>query len=238
MSVKLTDLKRELKQLGNPEKKVILQRFFKTGPGEYAAGDIFLGITVPEQRKVVRKYHELGLADLKKLLTAPYHEFRLVALLILIHQFRRQDPAGQKQIHELYLAHTAYINNWDLVDLSAEHLVGAYLAERSLMPLKKLARSQLLWERRIAIIATFHFIKQGDAEPTLQIAALLLDDEHDLIHKAVGWMLREVGKRCSQAEEERFLEQYAATMPRTMLRYAIERFSPEKRRRYLQMKRR
>ena len=217
----------DLKKLSNKKHAVILQRFFKTGPGEYGEGDIFWGIKVPYCRKVVAKYKDLPWTSLIKLIKHKVHEVRLTALLILV-QKSKTEP---KKAYDVYLKHTRYVNNWDLVDLTAGYIVGMYLFDKDKKILFKLAKSKSLWERRISIIATLYFITQGQSKTTLSIAKMLLKDKHDLIHKAVGWMLREVGKRCSQAEEEKFLDKYAKVMPRTMLRYAIERF-PEKRRQY------
>ncbi len=227
-------LLRDLKARANPERALVSKRFFKTGPGQYGEGDQFLGLPVPMLRMLARQHAALPLAEAEVLLQSPLHEARLLALLILVHQCHRADAVRQRAIHDLYLRSTAYINNWDLVDTSAEHLLGAYLFTRSRNRLVKLARSPSIWERRIAIMTTFHFIRQGEFDETLRIATLLLDDTHDLIHKAVGWMLREIGKR-DQAVEEAFLQQHAAHMPRTMLRYAIERFAPALRLRYMQM---
>ena len=209
----------------------MLQRFFKTAPGEYAAGDRFLGIKVPELRQLSRIYRNLPLQDISRLLESPWHEERLLALLILVGQYQRGDVRRRPAIYRVSLRNRRRINNWDLVDCSAEHIVGAHLRAADRRILKQLAKSSSVWDRRIAILATFHYIKAGEFEPTLAIARMLLNDPHDLIHKAVGWMLREIGKRDQQVEEE-FLRVYAARMPRTMLRYAIERF-PEKLRRRL-----
>jgi 3-methyladenine DNA glycosylase AlkD len=229
----LADIQSDLEKLASPKDAVFLQRFFKTGPGEYAAGDRFRGIRVPQTRQLVRKYQALPLEQADHLLQSPFHEDRLLALLILARQFRKADEAAQAAIYRLYLSRSSFINNWDLVDTSAEHIVGAYLFERSRKPLLALARSSMLWERRIAILATFYFIRRGQFEDTLRIADLLLTDEHDLIHKAVGWLLREVGKR-DLAVEEGFLKPRYQAMPRTMLRYAIEKFPEKKRLAYLQ----
>ncbi len=211
----------------------VLARFFKTGPGEYGQGDRFLGLRVPQVRAVVK---ELGPAatpaDARELLRSPWHEERLCALLLWVHQFREGDQRTRREIYTAYLASTDRINNWDLVDLSAEHVVGGWLHARSRRPLYRLARSRCLWERRIAILATFHFVRRGEFDDTLALAELLRNDEHDLMHKAVGWLLREVGKR-DQAAEETFLRRYCRQLPRTMLRYAIERFPEPLRRRYL-----
>lgn len=226
-------LQQQLKKLANPKKAIDVARFFKTGKGEYGEGDVFLGITVPEIRIVAKQYKDLSLKEIQKLLQSKIHEERLLALIILVNQFKQADEDKQQQIFDLYLSNTKYINNWDLVDASAEYIVGAYLIKRSKTILKTLAQSKSLWERRIAIIATFQFIKQKQHEHTFIIAKILLRDDHDLIHKAVGWMLREVGKRISEAIEETFLQQYYQQMPRTMLRYAIERFDEKKRKKYL-----
>ncbi len=230
----LAALRKELRRAARPAKAKGMQWFFKTGPGEYAEGDRFLGVGAPESRALARRYRTLRLADVRKLLRSSWHEERAVALLILVEQFRRGDAATRKAVYDLYLRSTKYINNWDLVDCSAEHIVGPWLATRSRAVLRRLARSASLWERRIAIIATLHFIRQHHYADTLRIAELLLDDEHDLIHKAAGWMLREVGKR-DRAVEERFLRRHARRMPRTMLRYAIEKFPERKRQAYLRM---
>ncbi len=230
----LQALRNDLQKAANPAKAKILQGFFKTGKGEYGEGDIFLGIVVPESRKIARKYPVLSLADITLLLKSKIHEERLIALLLLVEKFDKAEGKEQDELIEYYLSSTRFINNWDLVDLSAPQLLGAYLlAHPEKKPvLKKLASSRLLWEKRIAIVATQAFIRKNQFQDTLQIAELLLEDTHDLIHKAVGWMLREVGKR-DQAVEEIFLEKYYQKMPRTMLRYAIERFDEEKKRYYM-----
>jgi len=229
----LDALRKDVELLANPEKAKVLRGFFKTGSGQYGEGDVFLGIVVPASRKIAKKYADLALEEVLALLKSKIHEERLIALFILISQFKKGDIQIKKEIFRLYLKHTAYINNWDLVDLSADKIVGAYLEKRPKEILYELARSESLWERRISIIATFHFIKEGEYEDTFAVASILLRDREDLIHKATGWMLREVGKRCSEEAEEVFLRKHLEEMPRTMLRYAIERFSPEKRRQYL-----
>jgi len=221
-----------LEQLADPERAALLQRYFKTGPGEYGEGDRFHGIRVPEIRRLSRQYHGIAMANVLQLLHSPMHEERLLALFILVLKFNKGSAAEQEEIFGLYLANTEYINNWDLIDSSAGHIVGAYLDGRDTAPLYRLARSDSLWERRIAIMATSYFIGQDSFDGTLMIATMLINDNHDLIHKAVGWMLREVGKRDCQAEEK-FLREHYRHMPRTMLRYAIERFPEEKRRAYL-----
>lgn len=225
--------RKELRLKANQEKAKILQGFFKTGKGEYGEGDIFLGVIVPESRKIAKKYASLKLEDVTTLLHSKIHEERLTALLILVDKF--QFGEGQDKIYNFYLKNTKYINSWDLVDLSADKIVGAYLSDKPKSILYKLAKSRNFWERRIAIISTFNFIKNNEFSETIKISEILLNDEHDLIQKAVGWMLREVGKRDLMAEEK-FLKEYCKKMPRTMLRYAIEKFPERKRKMYLQNK--
>lgn len=224
-------VQRALTDFANPEIAEHSVRFFKTGPGEYGEGDLFRGIRVPVQRTVARRFDHLPLAEAERLLHSPFHEDRLTALLILVRQFGRKG-ADRQAIYDLYLRNTAYINNWDLVDSSAPQIVGAFLADKSRAILDDLARSDLIWERRVAIMATQHFIKLGQFDDTLRLARALLHDREDLIHKAVGWMLREVGNR-NLAVEEAFLAKTYQTMPRTMLRYAIEKFPEAKRKAYL-----
>jgi len=228
----LQQLKADLKGIANPEKAKILAGFFKTGKGQYGEGDIFLGIMVPQQRRIAKKYSSLSLKDIRTLLSSKVHEHRVVALLILVSQFRKADQTGKKQIAGFYLDNTNRINNWDLVDLSAPHILGEHLQGKDAALLYRLASSANLWERRIAIIATFAFIRRNAFKDTLRIAEALLHDHHDLIHKAAGWMLREVGKRDVKTLE-RFLGEHAAAMPRTMLRYAIEHFNDAKRQKWL-----
>jgi len=218
--------------LANPQNALHLQRFFKTGPGQYGEGDQFLGIRVPVLREQAKKFKDTPLADVQILLTSAYHEERLCALLLLVQKFSRGSDAEKKSIYALYLRNTRYVNNWDLVDLSAYLIVGPYLADRDRRPLYALARAASLWERRIAIMSTFHFIKNNQFADTLAIAVLLLTDREDLMHKAVGWMLREIGKRDLAVEKE-FLKSHYQRMPRTMLRYAIEKFPENERQRYL-----
>jgi 3-methyladenine DNA glycosylase AlkD len=224
----LTGLRKELKNKASAKKAKDLQWFFKTGKGEYGEGDIFLGIVVPEIRKIAKKYNDLKLQDVVNLLHSKIHEERMTALFIMVDKFQ----AGEKTIYDVYLANTKYINNWDLVDLTAHKIVGEYLLDRKKNVLYDLAKSKSVWERRIAILATFNFIKNNRFTESLKIAEVLLKDEHDLIQKAVGWMLREIGKRNLEIEEI-FLKKYYKTMPRTMLRYAIERFPEKKRKGYL-----
>jgi 3-methyladenine DNA glycosylase AlkD len=223
---------RQVQALAQSSRAAFAARFFKTGPGEYGAGDRFLGIRVPVLRRLAVQHQALPLRGLASLLKSSWHEERLLALFILVRQYARAGAALRAAIYRLYMRHTRRINNWDLVDCSAEHIVGAHLRDRGRTHLVRLARSPLLWERRIAIMATFHYIKRGEFTDTLRVARWLRDDPHDLIHKAVGWMLREVGKR-NRAVELAFLRRHAARMPRTMLRYAIERFPARLRRHYL-----
>lgn len=229
-------LRKELYLYKNPIKEKILSGFFKTGKGEYGENDRFLGISVPTQRKIALEYKDLEWDDIRALIKSKYHEERLTALLILIDKFESGDQKQQQKIFDFYLKNTGYINNWDLVDLSAPNIIGQYLSDKDKEILYQLAKSKNLWERRIAIIATFYFIRKGNGDETLKISRILLHDKHDLIHKAVGWMLREVGKRVSREKEEEFLKLYSKEMPRTMLRYAIEHFDEEKRQKYLRRK--
>lgn len=222
----------KLRALASPETAAILQRFFKTGPGQYGEGDVFLGIKVPPLRALAKRYQDAKLDVVSDLLTSRYHEERLFALLLLVQLYQNGTDTEQSAAYELYLNNTQRINNWDLVDISAPHIVGRHLESRPRKVLHQLARSPSLWERRIAILATFHFIRLNDFNDTLRIAESLLHDEHDLMHKAVGWMLREVGKR-DLAAAEGFLQKHYHGMPRTMLRYAIERFPEQRRRQYL-----
>ena len=209
-------------------------RFFKCGPGEYGEGDRFIGVTVPAQRAIAKRFRELPLDDADALLASPIHEERLTALLILVDRFNRsRDDRLRKQIFHLYVKRLPCINNWDLVDLSAEHIVGGWLADKPRDLLERLARSKRLWSRRVAMLATFHYVQRGDHREAIRIATLLVDDTHDLIHKAVGWMLREVDKRASHEALTTFLARYAATMPRTMLRYAIERLPAAERAKWM-----
>ena len=224
----LAAVRKDVRALGDPRDAEFLQRFFKTGAGQYGEGDRFLGIRVPQLRQLARVHDALRHEHVVQLLRSGWHEERLLALLLLIAAYRRADETGRNLIHQAYLDNARYINNWDLVDASAEHIVGAHLDPRKLTLLVELAASDSLWERRIPIVAPFHWLSKGVGRPTLHVAKLLVNDSHDLIHKAVGWMLREVGKR-DQDAEERFLQTHYRVMPRTMLRYAIERF-PEKRR--------
>ncbi len=213
----------------------VQRKFFKTGPGEYAEGDRFIGVRVPELRRLVKEYPGLAIRDIQQLLMSTIHEERLLALLMLVRKFAAESAIEKQRIYELYLSHTRFINNWDLVDGSAPPIVGGYLMDQPKEPLYRLAKSKDLWERRIAIVSTFHFIRHNRFSETLNIAKILLADPEDLIHKAVGWMLREIGKR-HLPSEERFLKAYYQRMPRTMLRYAIEKFPESKRQTYLKGK--
>lgn len=230
--MKAADISRLLRALGDEESAQVLRRFFKNAPGEYGSGDVFLGLRVPKLRQLAKEYQALPLPEIVHLLHSPIHEERLLALLMLVRAYKHGAVVLQERIFKLYLQNTRFINNWDLVDASAEHVVGAHLRYRDRSPLRALAISGLLWERRISIMATFHYIKHGEFAETLRIAALLLRDSEDLIHKAAGWMLREIGKRDCSAEEA-FLKTHYRRMPRTMLRYAIEKFPEKARQSYL-----
>ncbi len=232
MTLKAQDITQALRELGDPAIAEHSQRFFKTGKGEYGEGDRFLGIRVPALRREAKRFKELSLSETKKLLRSPLHEIRLCALLILVEHFRKGNSRVRADVYRCYLDNTRYINNWDLVDGSAPQIVGGYLQDRSRRPLYRLAGSADLWERRIAVMATLTFIKNRDFEDILALAERLLADDEDLIHKAVGWMLREVGNRDRPAEEA-FLERHYERMPRTMLRYAIEKFPERRRQQYL-----
>ena len=228
----LNKLIKELQNLKNSKKAKILSRFFKTGRGEYGEGDIFLGIVVPDQRKIAKKYTDLSLNEIEELLSSKIHEYRLTALFILIEKYNKANDLNKQKIFDFYLSNINYVNNWDLIDLSAEKILGNYLINKDKSILYKFSKSNSFWERRIAILSTFQFIKNNKYEDTLKISEILVNDKHDLIQKAVGWMLREIGKRNLNVEEE-FLMKYYKKMPRTMLRYSIERFSDEKKRFYM-----
>lgn len=229
-------LQRELRKKRNPTQAKILQGFFKTGKGEYGEGDVFLGLKVPETRLIAKKYSTLGLPEIKTLLASKFHEERLAGVLLLVHQFENGSAATKARVFRFYLKNTKRINNWDLVDLSASRIVGGFLEKRNRAVLYRLAKSKNLWERRIAIIATLQFILKKESRDTFFISDLLLDDTEDLMHKAVGWMLREVGKRVSEKALEKYLLKHINRLPRTTLRYAIERFPEKKRKKYLTMK--
>lgn len=228
-----TEVQQELRALADPKRASACAWFFKTGPGEYGAGDKFLGITVPAQRAVAKKYwQKTSLADIARLLKSPYHECRFTGLEALVFKYEKGSEKDRSAIYHFYLAHTNGINNWDLVDTSAPYIVGDYLKDRPRTILKKLARSKNVWERRIAIVSTFAFIRRGELDDTFMLADMLLGDTHDLIRKAVGWALREAGK-VSDAALESFLKAKANRMSRVTLRYAIEKFSPQRRKAYL-----
>ncbi len=229
----LTQLRKELKSHAQPERAKFHARFFKTGPGEYGEGDKFLGLPVPKTRKVARQFRELSFVNIEKCLASKWHEERFAGLLILVDQFKRaKDEKTQKTIYQFLIKHVNSMNNWDLVDTIVHHIIGVYLFERDRKLLYQYVKSKSLWKRRIAIISTYYFIKEKDFDDTLALAEILLHDKEDLIHKAVGWMLREVGNR-DRKTEEAFLKKHYKTMPRTMLRYAIEKFPETLRKKYL-----
>ncbi|MCP4653025.1 MAG: DNA alkylation repair protein [Candidatus Omnitrophica bacterium] len=232
LSVKAAKVKRELKRHSSKQKAKILQNFFKTGPGQYGEGDIFLGVKVPQTRSVAKRNQDLSLSETLEILKSPIHEERLLALLIFIMKYNKGNISQREKIFKVYLNNTKFINNWDLVDLSAPNIVGDFLKDKDKRTLYKLARSKSLWQRRVSIVATLSFIRNNKFEDTLKIAKILLSDKHDLIHKACGWMLREVGKR-DKLKEEEFLKRHYKTMPRVMLRYAIEKFPEKLRLQYL-----
>ena len=247
---KLEELQKKIKSFADPEKAKILQRFFKTGKGQYGEGDIFFGLVVPIQREISKSFTDLSLVDLQKLIKSKIHEERMITLFILIQKYkkarlRQEATAGEssvakamageaekKKYFDFYLKNVKYINNWDLVDLSAPNIVGDYLSDKPRKILYEMAKSEHLWTKRVSILATFIFIKNNDFKDSLRIAQILIHDEHDLIHKAVGWMLREVGKRDLAVLDE-FLQDKYHKMPRTMLRYAIEKMEEKKRKKYL-----
>jgi len=230
----LSALQNALQTLANPHKQLTLQRFFKTAKGEYAEGDIFLGITVPEQRRLIKQFQHLALQDIETLLQNNIHEYRFCALLLLIHQYQKGNDNIKKSAFECYIKHSAtWINNWDLVDMSAPPIMGSFIYQHGGFEiLEQFAQSSNLWQRRIAIVSTLYFIRRDVFQLTLKICEQLLFDRHDLIHKASGWMLREVGKRNESILVD-FLEQHCSQMPRTMLRYSIEKFSPNQRKYFL-----
>jgi 3-methyladenine DNA glycosylase AlkD len=228
----LDQVRRQMRELANPARAQVSLRYFKTAPGEYGAGDQFIGNTVPDLRKIAKQYRDLPVSLVLRLLHSPIHEERVLALLILNSQFQRGSESQQRQIHHIYLKNMKWINNWDLVDCSAPLLIGEHLIDKETTLLDQLALDRNLWKRRTAIVATLAFIKRNRLDITFRIAEALIPDREDLIHKATGWMLREAGKRDSKSLE-RFLKRNASRMPRTMLRYAVERFSESKRLRYL-----
>jgi len=228
-------LRQELERKADAKRAKILQGFFKTGKGQYGEGDVFLGLYVGDVRKAAKKFSGIDLKEVKKSLGSELHEERLAALLILVEKFERENEEGKKEVVEFYLKNAKQVNNWDLVDLTAPKILGEWLLERDRKILFELAKSDNLWERRIAMLSCFAFIRKGQFDDALRIAGLLLSDGHDLIHKAVGWMLREIGKR-DLAVEEGFLKRHYKEMPRTMLRYAIEKFPEPKRKAFLKGK--
>ena len=231
------NLRKDVQALANPKKAKLVQGYFKTGPGQYGEGDIFLGLTVPQSRSIAVKCKDLAYLEISALLKSKNHEERFIALVILINNYKYGNEKDRKKNYNFYLKHLRYINNWDLVDLSAHSILGAWLMDKDRKMLLKLATSQNLWSRRIAVVATYHFIKyQKSSAWTFKIAEMLLNDKHDLIHKAIGWMLREIGKNISREEEEIFLKKHYKNMPRTMLRYAIEHFDPALRQAYMKNK--
>lgn len=229
----VTAIRTALREKGSKAKAAASMRFFKTGPGQYGEGDEFVGVTVPEQRAIAKRFVDASLADIETMLADPVHEVRLTALLILVEQFRMADADGKKAVADFYLRHLDGVNNWDLVDSSAPQILGAWLVtKKDRSVLYRLARSGKLWRERVAIVATQELIQHGEFEDTIRIATILLHHKHDLIHKAVGWMLREMGKKDIAALRE-FLSMHAATMPRTVLRYAIERMDAAERKRWM-----
>lgn len=227
----LKEVQKTLRQFKNPQYAAHSQKFFKTGKGEYGEGDVFLGIRVPQVRKVAKQFKELSFKECEQLLKSKFHEERLLALVILVHKFQKGDEKIKERIFKLYLRSPKYINNWDLVDVSAHKILGPYVEGKDLSVLDELAQSKNLWKRRMAMISTFHFLRDRNFSPILRVAKILLNDDHDLIHKAVGWALREVGNRHLNTEKE-FLKKYYKTMPKTMLRYAVEKFPKELRKKY------
>jgi 3-methyladenine DNA glycosylase AlkD len=228
----LKELEEELKKYTKEERGKLLQRFFKTGPGQYGEGDVFLGLTMGEQRLVSKKFKDLEIKDVQQLLNSEIHEKRMISLLILIAKYKKASEEGKKEIFDFYIKNAKKVNNWDLVDVTSHKIVGDFLVDKDRTILYEFARSDNLWEKRISIISTFAFIRNNDFSDSLKIAEILLHDKHDLIHKAVGWMLREIGKK-DQSVLESFLKKHYKDMPRTMLRYSIERFEESKRKKYL-----
>ena len=229
---KAETIKKELTKLADKEKAVKLSGFFKTGKGQYGEGDIFIGITVPDQRKTAKLFYDTGLSEIEKLLDDPIHEYRLTALLILIQKYSKSDATGKKNIADFYLSKTSKINNWDLVDLSAHQIIGNYYFSSDREILYQMAKSSSMWEQRIAVVSTYYFIKRNDFKEILAFSEMLLDHKHDLIHKATGWMLRETGKM-DLAVLRKFLDKHHKVMPRTMLRYSIEKLDESERKKYM-----
>lgn len=235
MKISAASLRKEVKKASSPARAKGSARYFKTGPGEYGEGDIFVGLTTPQTTEIAKKYRTLELKEVESLLKSKIHEERSIALTILRLQFEKGDPQNRARVYRLYLKNRKYVNNWDLVDGSAPYISGPFLFTGDRKTLYKLAHSKSLWDRRIAILSTFYFIRQKDFKDTLKIAEILLDDDHDLMHKAVGWMIREVGNRDLKTELK-FLDKFATKMPRTALRYAIEKFPEPLRLKYLKQK--
>lgn len=231
----LSELKNTLQTFANPERAAVSVRYFRTGPGEYGEGDVFLGASVPQVRQVARKFQHLGPGELHELLESPLHEHRLVALLVLVSVFKKAGIQARREWCEFYLAHLHRVNNWDLVDVSARDILGEFLLNLDRSLLDDLAATDHLWSQRVAIVATHAFIKRGQFSDTFRLAETYLTHRHDLIHKATGWMLREVGNKNGDALRE-FLDEFAPRMPRTMLRYAIEKLPEAERRAYLRRK--
>lgn len=232
--MKAIEIKQSLHIVGSKTKAQNSARFFKTAPGQYGYGDIFIGVTMPEQRNLARQYVELSFDEVEKLVASQIHEHRMTGLLILVYKFERETLVERKNIYNFYMSHLDSVNNWDLVDVTCDKIVGSYLFDKNRSVLYDLLTSSVLWERRIAVVSTLYFIKHNDFDDTLRICSLLLDDSEDLMHKACGWMLREVGKR-NEALLCSFLDKHVHRMPRTMLRYAIERFAEKKRQYYLRL---
>jgi 3-methyladenine DNA glycosylase AlkD len=227
----LEELRKELQKLSNKKRAAAMQKFFKTAEGEYAFGDVFIGLTVPQSRQLAIKYKDLAFEDLYKLIRSEVHEERLIALLIMVHNFKA-DEMLQRRIYEFFMKNIKFVNNWDLVDLASDKIVGGYLIDKPKAVLYKLANSKNMWERRIAMVATYNFIKNEMYDDAISIAEKLVEDENDLIQKAVGWMLREVGKR-NKSIEEAFLKKHYKTMGRTALRYSLEKFPETSRKAYM-----
>jgi 3-methyladenine DNA glycosylase AlkD len=232
------DLKVALEKHANADDAVFLQRFFKTGKGQYGEGDVFIGVRVPQTRAICKDFKDLPLAEIQKLFDSPVHEHRLVAVILLANKFPKATEQGRRKIYELYLknVYKNRINNWDIVDLSADRVVGAYLENRDKKILLELAKSDNIWQKRVAMLSTFHYIKKGDPGPALDVIDIILHDPHDLIQKATGWMLREIGKKAGEEILTGFLDKHAHDMPRTTLRYAIERLTPGQKGRYMEAK--
>ncbi len=232
----LVQLEKALQKSADPTRALASSKFFRTGPGQYGEGDKFLGVRVPQQRLIAKQFYKvISLDDTLKLLKSKWHEYRLTAIIILVTQYQKADASGKKIIANAYHKNRRYVNNWDLVDSSAPYILGDYLLDHARGVLYRLAKSSSVWDRRIAIITTLNFIRNGEFVDTLKLSELLLDDKHDLMHKAVGWCLREVGKK-DRKTLLKFLDQHAKTMPRTALRYAIEHLPPEQRQHYMGVK--